>query len=415
MARDSWRLVAMTSAAKIYWVLATLVTAAITARYLGPAGRGVLVAVIGWVTMFSTFGFLSLSQVVVFLATGKEAEEWLPGLVGSMTAILGTVAAAGVLLATLLYFGTDGRMFNHIPAVTLLVAFVAFPFMLWIENGNGVLMALGKLHVLNGAQVAGGTAALLFTFLAVGPLGLGVNGAVGAWAAAQGVIVAISLSYVVRRAGGMSIRRTAVQELLTGGAKLHMNAIGTYLFTQANILILNHYRTANETAWFQLAVQIITAIQIIPMAVSTVAYTIVSRHGPDAAWPQQRKLLFEVVALVLVLGAIAYFVAPWVVPLIFGADFAPAVPILRILLLTIPGIALSAVMASQWIARGLFLQAAAITLFTGALTVAGNYVFVPRYGMDGAAWVTVGTWLISIFGNGGMALWVQSRWSAHAR
>ena len=415
MGRESWRLVAWTSAAKIYWVLATLVTAAITARSLGPSGRGVLVAAIGWVTMFSTFGYLSLSQVVVFLATGREANEWLPRILGSVTAIVATVAVIGAIIATALYLGSGGNLFNHIPATTLLIAFIAFPFMLWIENGNGVLMALGKLHVLNGAQVAGGTAALLFTFLAVGPLALGVNGAVGAWAAAQGVIVAISLSYAIKRAGALVVDRQALRELLGGGAKLHMNAIGTYLFTQANILILNHYRTADETAWFQLAVQIITAIQIIPMAVSTVAYTLVSKHGPDAAWPQQRKLLVEVVALVIALGGVAYFVAPWIVPLIFGREFAPAVPILRILLLTIPGMALSAVMGSQWIARGLFLQAAAITLFTGGLTVAGNYMFVPRFGMNGAAWVTVGTWLVSIFGNGVMALWVQSRWRTYAR
>ncbi|HUR80226.1 MAG TPA: oligosaccharide flippase family protein [Thermoanaerobaculia bacterium] len=415
MRRDeSWRLVAWTSAAKIYWVLATLVTAAITARFLGPAGRGVLVAAIGWVTMFSTFGFLSLSQVVVFLAAGKEPDAWLPRVLGSMIAIAVTVALLGSILAAALYFATGGKLFHHIPAMTLLIAFVAFPFMLWIENGNGVLMALGKLPVLNGAQVAGGTAALLLTFLAVGPLRLGINGAVGAWALAQGVIVLISLTYAIRRARTLVIDRAALRDLLGGGAKLHLNAIGTYLFTQANILILNHYRTANETAWFQLAVQIITAIQIIPMAVSTVAYTMVSKHGPDGAWPQQRKLLVEVVVLVIALGVIAYFVSPWVVPFVFGRDFAPAIPILRILLLSIPGIALSSVMASQWISRGLFVQAAGITLMTGALTVLGNYMFVPSFGMRGAAWVTVGTWVLSIIGNGGMILWVQSQWRAHA-
>ncbi len=412
MARESWRLVAWTSAAKIYWVLATLVTAAITARHLGPAGRGVLVAAIGWVTMFSTFGFLSLSQVVVFLAAGKQPDEWLPRVLGSMAAIVGTVAFLGAVLAAVLYFATGGKLFHHIPAMTLLIAFVAFPFMLWIENGNGVLMALGKLPVLNGAQVAGGTAALLLTYLAVGPLRFGVNGAVGAWAVAQGVIVLISLTYAVRRARTLVVDRAALRDLLGGGAKLHLNAIGTYLFTQANILILNHYRTANETAWFQLAVQIITAIQIIPMAVSTVAYTLVSKHGPDGAWPQQRKLLVESVVLVIALGAIAYFVSPWVVPLIFGRDFMPAIPILRILLLSIPGMALSAVMASQWISRGLFVQAAGITLLTGALTVIGNYMFVPSFGMRGAAWVTVGTWVLSVIGNGAMAMWVQSRWRA---
>lgn len=410
MARDSWRLVAWTSAAKIYWVAAMLLTAVITARYLGPGGRGVLVATTSWVTMFSTFGFLSLSQVVIFLATGKQSEAWLPDVLGGLVRILLIMAIAGLAVAGGLYFYDGDRIFNHIPPVTFLIAFCAFPFMLWIENGNGVLMALGKLHVLNIAQVIGGTMMLILTFLAAGPLHLGVAGAVGAWALAQGAIVVITFSYVLRRAGRLPLRNTVAPELLRGGLKLHLNAIGTYLFTQANILILNHYRSSNETAWFQLGVQILSAIQIIPLAVSTVTYSLVSKHGPDGAWPQQRKLLLEVLALTMAAGGVAYFVAPWVVPFVFGKPFAPAVPILRILLLSIAGMTLSIVMASQWISRGLFVQAAGLTLLIGALTVLGNYIAVPRYGMYGAAWVTVGTYAISIIGNGSMALWVNSRY-----
>src|SRR5207302_2264102 len=142
---------------------------------------------------------------------------------------------------------------------------------------------------------------------------------------------------------------------------------------------------------FQLAVQILLGIQIIPMAVSTVAYSLVSKHGPDGAWPQQRKLLMEVLVLTIAAGAVTYLIAPWVVPFVFGAPFTPAVPIVRIVVLSVAGSTMSMVMSSQWIARGLFLQAALLTLSVGALAVLGNYLFVPRFGMYGAAWVTAGT------------------------
>jgi O-antigen/teichoic acid export membrane protein len=413
MARDTWRLIAWTSAAKIYWVVANLLTAVITARLLGPSGRGVLVAATSWVTMFGTFGFLSLSQVVIFLAAGRNPEEWLPKVLGGLVRILSIVAVLGIATAAALYAYGDGRIFNNIPPFTLLIAFCAFPFILWIENGNGVLMALGSLHVLNGAQVIGGTMVLLLTFLAAGPLHLGVTGAVGAWVLAQSAIVAITFGYILRQARHVPLRDNSARELLTGGAKLHLNAIGTYLFTQANILILNHYRLPKETAYFQLAVQILAGIQIIPMAVSTVAYSLVSKHGPDGAWPQQRRLLMEVLVLTMAAGSVTYLAAPWFVPFVFGAPFAPAVPIVRIVVLSVAGSAMSMVMASQWISRGLFLQAALLTLLVGGLAVLANYFFVPRYGMYGAAWVTAGTYGLSIVSNGIMAMWVNAR-ASHA-
>jgi O-antigen/teichoic acid export membrane protein len=204
--------------------------------------------------------------------------------------------------------------------------------------------------------------------------------------------------------------RGAAREMLTGGAKLHLNAVGTYLFTQANVLILNYYRSPQETAYFQLAVQLVTAMQLIPMAVSTVVYSIVAKDGPNSAWPQHKKLIGEVLLLVLGLGIVAYFVSPFAIRFVFGAPFVPSARLFRILLLAIFGMTMSAVMASQWIARGLFLQAALLTLIVGGGTVAANLFVVPRWGTTGAAWVTVGTYIVSMIGNGIMALWVESRW-----
>jgi O-antigen/teichoic acid export membrane protein len=405
-----WRLIAQTSAAKIYWALATLVATILTARYLGPAGRGVYVAAVSWVTAFSTIGYLSLSQVIVFMATGKKEEEWLPRVVGTLLMLLAMIALLGWLVAVGIFFWHGGTLFRNLSPVVLVATFCALPFLLWVENGNGILMAIGKLHVLNIAQVSGATASLLLTYLFLGILHRGVAGGLVALALSQALVVAVSLGYIVRRVTEIRFDSGAARELLTGGAKLHMNAVGTYLFTQANVLILNYYRSPQETAYFQLAVQLVTAIQIIPMAVSTVVYSIVARDGPDASWPEHRKLLGEVLLLVAALGVVAYFVAPFVIGLVFGAAFLPSVRLFRILLLAIFGMTMSAVMASQWITRGLFLQAAFLTVSTGGATVIANLLVVPRWGMTGASWVTVGTYGVGIVGNGMMALWVHSRW-----
>ena len=406
----TWNLVAQTSAAKIYWLLATLVTTTITARYLGPSGRGVYVVATSWVTAVTTMGYFSLSQVVVFLATGRNEEEWLPRVFGSLLAILATMALVGWTLIAVLYVSSGGGLFQHLTPVILVVAFASLPFMLWIENGNGILMALGKLHVLNISQIVGGTASLILTFVFVGLWKWGVVGGLGALAVSQGVIVCVTLGFIARRVPVLRFDRKAARELLTGGAKLHLNAIGTYLFTQANVLILNNYRSPKETAYYQLAVQLVTALQIIPMAVSTVAYSVVARIGPDAAWPQHRKLLGEVLLVVVLLGGIAYFVSPFVISFVFGKAFLPSVSLYRILLLSTIGATMSIVMACQWIARGFFLLTAILTLTVGGATVLANLLVVPHWGMYGAAWVSVGTYAVSIVGNGVMFLWVQRRW-----
>lgn len=391
-------------------MLATLVTTAMTARYLGPTGRGIYVAANSWVAAFSIFGFLSLSQVIVFLAAGKREEEWLPRIFGSLLAILGMIAIAGWAVAAALSAWRGGAVFKHLPPAAVVAAFVALPFMLWVENGNGILMALGELNVLNIAQVAGATAAVVLTFFAVGFFKGGVAAALLAFAAAQAVVVAISLGYITRRVEVIAFDRSAARELLTGGAKLHLNAIGSFLLTQGNVLILNNYRSPKETAYYQLAIQLVLGLQIIPLAVSTVAYSLVSRYGANGAWPHHRKLILQVVLLSCSLAVIGYFVAPFVIRVVFGVAFLPSVAPYRILLLSTAGMTFAIVMGAQWVGRGYLLQAALMTVMIGATGIVANIIVVPRWGAIGASWVTVGTYVISLVGNGIMALFVQRQW-----
>lgn len=405
--RDTWALVAQTSVAKILWVGASLLTSVITARWLGPDGRGVFVAALAWATMFATFGHLSLGQVIIHVAATRK-DDWLPQFVGSTLAILAVVAVTAYALAVGAYALTGGRIFNHLTPGLLALAFCGLPFMLWVENGNGILLSIDRLPVMNAAQVTGAIMTLVLTWVAVALLHLRVHGAVGATAVAQALAFAISAGYLVRRCRGLSVSADAVRWLLRGSVRLHLNTVGTILFTQANVLILNQYRPPAETAQYQIAFQIMSALQIIPAAVSAVAYSLVSKLGPDAAWPRHRRLLIEVVALVTCVVAVAWIVAPTVIPLVFGRGFAPAVPLLRIMLLGGVGMTISSVMASQWIARGLFLQASLITLGVGIATVAANALAVPRYGTSGAAWVTVGTYGTTMLINLGMAVWVGS-------
>jgi O-antigen/teichoic acid export membrane protein len=245
--RKTWSLVALTSGSRVYWVLASLLTTVITARFLGPEGRGVYVAAIAWVMLFSTLGNLSLSQVVVYLAAGRPKESWLGAVTGSALSIVGVLTFAGWACAAILYAATQGRVFQNLDGWTLIAAFAALPMLLWLENGNSLLMALGKLSVMNASQMIGATVALALTFVAVGLLRTGIRGALVASAMAQAVTVAIALVVIVRTAGVVYADRGVARELLHGGVKLHLNAIGTYLFTQANVLILNHYRTPEET------------------------------------------------------------------------------------------------------------------------------------------------------------------------
>ena len=408
--RTAWSDVVQTGTARFYWLAVGVGSTLITTRYLGPDGRGVLAAAVTWANLFTTVGYLSLPQVIMFLATARRQEEWLPPVVGTLLVIVGATAVGSWIVVAIMAGWPGATVFRHLPVAVTLVTFAALPGMLWLENGNAVLIASNRLRVLNVTQVVGGSANLLLTFLLVAVFHIGVIGALAAILAAQLITCAIGLRSIRRPRKRLNFDRAIATTLLSGGTRLHLNAVGTFLVTQSGVLVLNHFRSSAETAYYQLALQLITAIQVLPMAVSTVAYGIVLREGADTGWSDHRRLLIQSLAAVSVVVAVAYAAAPVAVQVLAGREFLPAVDVFRTLLLGVIGMTMSTIMASQWISRGFFLRVAFMSTISGLAVLGANWLVIPRYGMQGAAWVLVGIYTISILVNGVMLLWVERRW-----
>jgi O-antigen/teichoic acid export membrane protein len=226
------------------------------------------------------------------------------------------------------------------------------------------------------------------------------------------VIVAlggIGFLFAIARAKGQSFRpdRVETKALLSGGAKLHLNAIGMSLFTSTNILILSHYHGAEQTGQFQLANQLLGVMMIIPQAGSMVIYGKVATLGPNGAWPMNRRLLTQLTLGMVALGAIAALLAPWGIILLAGEPFRPVVSLFRWMLPGLIGMTFSTVMAPQWIGRGYFWQAAGLTGLVGAINLAANFLLIPRYGMWGAIYAFLATYAFAVVGNVAMAFWCE--------
>ncbi|HEX8429710.1 MAG TPA: oligosaccharide flippase family protein [Longimicrobium sp.] len=414
---SKWAQIASTSGTRVGLVAAQLLSTAITARYLGPEGRGTLVAATTWVSTFAMIGYLSMAQPVFHRVSGKDPAEWLPETLGSLLGIVAVVTMLGWAVAAAAFTATGGALFTNLDGGIVALAFTALPFLLWQENNNSLLLAQGKLDVLNRMQLAAGGASLVLVPLFVVVFGWGVPGAVAAVLANPLMVSSIGVVYLLRRTPTVRFDWGVAKQLLVGGAKLHLSSVGAVLAGQMGLLIVNHYRSTEETAYLHLAGQMLMGLLIIPGAVSSVAYTLVAKHGPDGAWPEHRRLMAQTLALVACGAVVAYFAAPLGVRILAGEGFEPAVEVFRISLLTVLGGTLAGLTVSQWISRGFFSLFSGYGVVLGALTALGTYLVAPRFGMLGVAWLGVAASAVTVLVNGALVVWIERRWRrglAHA-
>lgn len=91
------------------------------------------------------------------------------------------------------------------------------------------------------------------------------------------------------------------------------------------------------------------------------------------------------------IGLALFFLSPTIINLIGGPDFAPAVGVLQILALALIFGYLNHLTGYTMIALGAQKQLLYLSLLALVVNLAGNWLFIPRFGIMGAAWVTVAT------------------------
>ncbi len=407
--RRLWTQVFHTGGASAFSAGASAAVLFLTARWLGPEGRGIYAAATAWVLLFSTLGSLSLGQSLVHAVAGREHGTWLPAATGTGLAIGGLLIAGNYAFAAAAYVVTGGTLFRHMTPEVLVLAFAALPFLIANANLQFVLYALDALFIINIAQVTGALVLLVGTIVSVWWLNLGVPGALGAFAVGAGCNASVAAGYLLRRAGRPRIEWAVARQMLTGSAQLHLNTVGTYLFTQSSVLILNAFRPAAETGEYQLAVQLLMVSLLVSNSIGAVSYNLVATKGPNAAWPEQRILIKQALALISAGALVAYVAAPVLIPLVAGVAFEPAVRLFRQLLPALIGATFASLMSSQWIGRGFFWQASLLTIATGIISLACDFVLIPAYGMQGAVVSTLVTYGISFAASGAMVVWIDRR------
>ena len=406
-----WLKIFATFSARTYSTAVEFATLLLTARILGPDGRGIVATILAWASLFSAFFGLSLGQVIVHRLGSNANANQLKLTFTALLPISLFLVLAGWVCAFFVYHQTESGSLKALPQGIVLLGFSLIPLMIWDSYCSHLLTASGRLHVYNRGVILGRTAGFGVMLLAIMVFGLGAYSPIlGSMTSV--LLVILTALYGIRDSLSrpLKICMQEIASLLVGGLKLHINTIGSFLLMTVDVIILAQFRGMEEVGWYQAATQFIAVPLMLPAVITMVLFSKVAEDGPDRLWTVHRQLIWQIMALTGAVALVCYFIAPALVILLLGTGFSETVPVFRILLLAMLGMCFSQLMVSQWIARGLFLQASLITITVGITNVILNFMFIPKYGMYAAAWTTIGAFSISILTNGIFALLIESRW-----
>jgi O-antigen/teichoic acid export membrane protein len=181
-----------------------------------------------------------------------------------------------------------------------------------------------------------------------------------------------------------------------------------------DFVILKWYRPLNELGWYSLGTLLAGVLQQISIVFSTLLlpqFSVMVANGEIEKIASLVKRLLPYWFLgTSVLFSVALLAAAWLVPLVFGQQFAPSVAVLAILMVGACALALFNAFSSLVSALGSTWVLTGICIASGAVNVVMDLLLIPSYGVRGAATATV---LSYVTAAGLVLAFVQTRLQAN--
>lgn len=362
---------------RILLIAAGFVSSIITARFLGPEGRGVFFY---WTTLAAfaiQFGNLGLhSSNTYLLAKGRARLSALAANSLWVSLIGGGVLGGFLILSLWLMDGATGDRWS-----LLLPALFLIPSGLYFLLGTNLLVAEGRIGEYNGFELANRYLGLAGIFFAA-----------WYWRSPQALLVIMSVVAVLmclplyrrlRVLGGDGEGSfSLIREGFGYAMRAYLAAALGFAVLRLNTLLIEQYMDAATLGTWSIAAQLLDVIVVIPSTIALVLLPRIMRADqPYQLMQSQLRMVAIVLALVC---AVAAWLGNDVIMLVYGERFAGAY---AMLLWGLPGIfalGLTSILSQYLASAGIPLALVWIWLTGLAAELALAIWLIPSQGGVGA-------------------------------
>jgi O-antigen/teichoic acid export membrane protein len=373
------------------------VSLAVLTRYLGPDDYGKYTLALMYMQLFGVLADVGLFTTVVREISKDPART--DELVGN-TLVLRLLLSIGVIALA----AAVSLLLPYEPQVRTAILLAGAPLLFGMLTSSFVAVFQSRLRM--GRAVVGdvvGRAVSLGLVLLVVGLDLGFYAVLGA--AAGGALATLVVTWWltgglarVRPRAEPAVWRTLLKAALPLGLALAINA----LYFRADTLIISLYEPYDEVGLYTLAYRVLELALVVGTVFLSTAFPVLSEAvASDEA--RARRTIEASTEVCVVLGvplvAAGLVLAPQIIELAGGDEFAGAAEPLRILLAAGALAWVNGVFGYALIARDRQASALWLNLTALAFNVGLNFLLIPRYGIVAAAIITVASEVVILLGS----------------
>lgn len=355
----------------------------ITARYLGPHGKGTLSLVLLAPTLLVTFGDLGIAGANVYMVGRRK---YLPSEVLGNSLLLTLAISCALLLVFWATSPLHYLVFKGVDKHLLVLAVVSIPFSLFGPYAFTILLGLTRIARYSLAKLLEHIffLALIILFLLI--LHKSVSAAVLAYVLST-IGAVIGILWLLRPVCKLKIsyKKNLLKETLAYGIKGHLGEIGGFLNRRLDVFLVNYFCGVEQVGLYAVGVSLGELLWYLPSALSSLLFSRTATTDTKAANDFTPIFLRNMIFLLIVGAVLMFVLAKTFVRIAYGDAFMPSVIPLWILLPGIVMYGISRMAAADLFGRGKPIISTIASIASLVVNVGLNLLFIPKWGIAGAA------------------------------
>lgn len=365
----------------------------ILARLLGPDGKGTVAALTIYPALIMSLAELGTRQATVFHLGKKIYPQ--RDVIGASMFLLVLTSALGVAICAVIFAVINNPNFS---LFLIVLALLGIPIGLAQSMAQGVLLGQERIGSYSAISWVSPLLRIFAVVLFVWVLRLGVAGEM-IGSVLTGIIMLICVYVIVARTTRIEVLPNfkLSKELLSLGFVYAIALFIIGLNYKIDIVILERLVSVGEIGQYTLGVNLAELLWQLPSALGVVVFSRSANAKDPALFTQNVIKLLRITLLIAVVGAtILGIAAHFVIPLVYGEQFAPSVTSLRIILPGIVAFTVFKVLNVDLAGRGrprvsLYAVAPAVLL-----NVVLNFWLIPLYSINGAALASTISYIVAV-------------------
>ena len=375
-----WGKVAATLTTRGLLLFVTLASSIVSARYLGPEGRGVYAVLMSIAAIGVQFGNVGLHAAnTYFLGQDRSLRSRIVYNSASVSLLLGGVIILGLSVLRGLIWTPGGY-----PLWMYYVAVAGIPFSLFYLFAVNIRLGLGQIGSFNRTEIIVNVSGLVAVVVLLAALRLDA-GSLIVYSTVFNACAAVWLFLqLMRSAEPEKFDMALFSRMFRYGLKAYTAAIFAFLVLRFDLLMVNRMIGVEAAGIYSMAVQIADVLYLFPVSIGLVLF-------PEIAGMKSGTLAFakstaRVTAMLLGVGAVGvWFVAPLFIQIAYGTEFIEAATALKWLLPGIWILGINTVFMNYFAGTGMPLITVISPAIALLMNVGLNLILIPRMGISGAA------------------------------